>query len=198
MRISRYSYFILALVVCVLALGCSSGGSGSGQGSPGAPGGNSGQQPGGAVGAPSNQGNGAQAIGAPIKLPAFTEIGAGNIDELRAKIEAAIRDACTPDNDLCVTTVVEPRAGSPSHPTCFVGTKPDTRTEGTEIPRTTVLTIYSGSDDSATPCPPQGTSPDSSVDQQQSGSTTSTETTQQSSESTTSTETTQLQTPSST
>jgi hypothetical protein len=103
-----------------------------GQGGAADPDAGSGQQSGGVTGAPGaagKRGNGAHATGAPINLPAYSEIGFATVDEERAKIENDIRGACKPRGELCVTTVLEARNGSDLH-ACFGGTKPDMSTEG--------------------------------------------------------------------
>jgi hypothetical protein len=113
----------------------------------------------GAPGAPGKQGNGAQAAGAPIRLPAYTQIGAKPVDEMREVIDNDIREACRPRNDPCVTTVIEARNGSDLH-ACFGVTKPDMSTEGStyEFDPPAELVIYSE--------PGDCTATDSSVDQQ--------------------------------
>jgi hypothetical protein len=129
----------VALVLCVSAIGCANAGAQRGD----SPALQSGQEAGtgseqqsgqangapGAPGAPGEQGNGAQAAGAPIRLPAYTQIGAKPVDEMREVIDNDIREACKPRNDPCVTTVIEARNGSDLH-ACFGGTKPDMSTEG--------------------------------------------------------------------
>jgi hypothetical protein len=191
---------LVALVLCVSVLGCAGTGERGGAddaglrsdreagapdadpgrqsgGAPGAPDANLEQQSGGVPGAPGSpggQGNGAQAIGAPIKMPAFTQIGGQPVDQVRPQIEDAIRAACTPRHDLCVTTVVKPREGADAH-ACFAGTDPPTKEAGTELARDTLLTIYSAPggcgvpDPSADPQstdgtePPEVTQPDETV-----------------------------------
>jgi hypothetical protein len=132
----------------------------SGENPQGPSGGNPQGPSGGAAGAPINRNNGAVAAGAPFKMPAFQQRGAGNIDELEEQIRAAIRDGC-PNNELCVATVRQPLAaleGQTYHPSCFLGTDPDTSEEIELNPqKTRVLTIYHGTDDSQEPCPRQDT-----------------------------------------
>jgi len=115
----------------------------------------------GAPGAPGTPGPGgpdgnARAPGSPITIPKFTQIGGQPVDKVRAEIEAAIREACTPRHDLCVTTVVEAVAAPgevPNAHACFGGTKPATNGTGKTVKvgeevrvplgRDSVLTIYS-------------------------------------------------------
>ena len=160
-----WPWIVVALVLCVSVLGCAGTGEPGGAedaayGEAGAPGGDPEQQSGGAPGAPDanleqqsggvpgapgspgGQGNGAQAVGAPIKMPAFTQIGGQPVDQVRPQIEDAIRAGCTPRHDLCVSTVVKAREGSDTH-ACFAGTDPPTKEAGAELARDTVLTIYS-------------------------------------------------------
>jgi hypothetical protein len=141
---------VVALVLCVAAVGCASPGGGGaadpalqsgaaaesssdGQSgaTPGAPDAGSEQQSGGVAGAPGSPGkrsNGAQAAGAPIKLPAYTQIGAKPVDEMRQEIETDIQNECGKRRDnLCMTTVVEARDGTDLH-ACFGGTRPDMST----------------------------------------------------------------------
>jgi hypothetical protein len=166
----------MALVVCVTVSACGGGNQGGGDsgaeavdaaarsnGAPGSPAGNpqspSGGSPqgpsGGAAGAPTDRKTDAVAAGAPFEMPAFQQRGAGNIDELEADIRAAIKDGC-PDGKLCVATVREPLAkfqDQTYHPSCFLGTNPDTSEETELDPQTTkVLTIYRGTDESKEPC----------------------------------------------
>ena len=187
----RWHRLAFALLLCLAAAACAGGtgqpgeqeqtaaGQPSGQG-PAAggggqdSGGGGGGQPsggggGGAPGSPSNRRNGAQAKGSPLKLPAFQQEGQPlyEVDGqagVQQQIEERIRELCTPDHDQCVTTVVKPLEGSAYHPCRFAGkTDPPTDSEGTEIDRGKVLTIYSGSNDQGEPCT---SSPDSGTDQQ--------------------------------
>jgi hypothetical protein len=171
----------MALAVCLTASACggshqgggdsggeavdaavrSNGAPGSAGGSPQGPSGGSPQGPsGGAAGAPTNRNSGAVAAGAPFKMPAFQQRGAGNIDELEEQIRAAIQDGC-PNHKLCVATVRQPLAlfqGQTYHPSCFLGTHPDTSEEIQLDPqKTSVLTIYRGTDESKEPCLRQDT-----------------------------------------
>jgi hypothetical protein len=148
-----------------------------GGGAPGSPQGGSGQPSGGGPGAPGNQGNqgnGGGAVPAPINIPEFQQIGAGNLDQIRGQIEGYLRDGCRPRGELCIRTVVERRGDS--HMTCFGGTDPDTSDGGAVLdPRKVkVFVIYSGSNPDATPCEPQETGPGSSESTGSSGSTGST------------------------
>ena len=204
------SLLLVALVVCVAVSACGGsqqGGADSGgeavdaaarsNGAPGSPGGGPQGQSGGAAGAPTNRKSDAVAAGAPFEMPAFQQRGAGNIDQLEEEIRAAIRDGC-PNDELCVATVRQPLAkfrGQPSHPSCFLGTDPDTSEEIRLDPqKTKVLTIYRGTDESKEPCPRQdtGSGGTDSTDTTESTDTTgqSTDTTE-SSDTTESTDTTQ-------
>jgi hypothetical protein len=87
--------------------------------------------------------------GPPITIPAFTQIGGQPVEKVRREIEAAIRQACTPRHDLCVTTLVEAvededkRADAHA---CFGGTRPPTDgSDGrpVELNRGSVLRILS-------------------------------------------------------
>jgi hypothetical protein len=163
----------MALVVCVTAPACGGGNQGGGDsggeavdaaarsnGAPGSPIGSPQSPSGGAAGAPTNRKTDAVAAGAPFEMPAFQQRGAGNIDELEEDIRAAIEDGCS-NHKLCVPTVRQPLAsfqGQPYHPSCFLGTNPDTHEETTLDPRKTkVLTIYRGTDESKDPCLRQDT-----------------------------------------
>lgn len=199
---SRGFRLLLAMVASVVLLGCTGGAAGQGGaggplqepgaaregdaaqgGSSGSPGG--GEQPsggaGGGGGTPGNQGNqggGGGAVPAPINIPEFQQIGAGNVDRIRGEIEAAIRNDCRPRGELCIIVKVVPRGDS--HPTCFGGTNPDTRNGGVALdPREVkVFTIYSGSNPSATPCEPDpGSGESGGSGEESSGSTGSTEST---------------------
>jgi hypothetical protein len=158
----------MALFVCVTASACSGGGQGAGDfggeavdaaarsnGAPGSPAGGPRSPSGGATGAPTNRRTDAVATGAPFEMPAFEQRGVGNIDELEAAIRAAIKEGCA-NGKLCVATVRQPLAkfeGQPYHPSCFLGTYPDTSQETVLDPRKTkVLIIYRGTDESQEPC----------------------------------------------
>ena len=170
---SRTPLLLVALVVCVTASACGGGGQGGGDssgeavgaaarsaGSPGSPGGSPQGPSGGAPGAPTNRKSEAVAAGAPFDMPAFEQRGVGNIDELEEAIRAAIREGCGND-ELCVPTVRQPLAefeGKTYHPTCFLGTNPDTSEESELDPqKTKVLTIYHGTDESRERCERQDT-----------------------------------------
>jgi hypothetical protein len=189
MRMRQSAVAAFTLLALVAAAGC---GGGAGQdtalradrtpgaapdeatpGAPGAPG-----QPG-----PGGPDENAAAPGSPITIPAFTQIGGQPVDKVRPEIEAAIREACTPRHNLCVTTVVEARHGKDLH-ACFGGTKPPTdggpgQKPVVRLARGSVLTIYSDSPDCGDP------------DEESSSSTESSETTQSSSGDTESSDTTQ-------
>lgn len=133
----------------------------------------------------------ARALGSPITIPAFSQIGGQPADKVRAEIEAAIRKACTPNHDLCVQTEVmvvpDENKVADAH-ACFGGTNPPTKPppgkadDEVRIPleRDSVLTIYSVQPDCG-----------DSESESSSSSTESSETTQSSSETTESSETTQ-------
>jgi hypothetical protein len=113
-------------------------GSGSGPGAaPGTPGANSGGQPSGAPGAPggpSNQGSKAKAIGAPINIPVFQEVGGLPVAEIN--VEGRFKAACNSD-EVCVKLVYEPRGADLT--TCiFAGTRP---AMGTRVERADVVVI---------------------------------------------------------
>lgn len=135
---------------------------------------------------PGGPGGNARAPGSPITIPKFTQIRGQPVDKVRAEIEAAIREACTPRHDLCVTTVVEAVAAPgevPNAHACFGGTKPATNGTGKTVKvgeevrvplgRDSVLTIYSVQPDCG-----------DSESESSSSSTESSETTQSSSETT--------------
>jgi hypothetical protein len=162
MRIRQSALVVVTLMTLVAAAGCSGaagqGGDdtalqadrasgaapeGRGPGAPGAPG-----APG-----PGGPDENARAPGSPITIPAFTQIGGQPVEKVRREIEAAIREACTPRHDLCVTTVVEPGNKGAGVDDCFGGTEPrtapypDDPREPTELrfelDRGSVLTILS-------------------------------------------------------
>jgi hypothetical protein len=152
----------VAVLLSLAAFGCTGGGAQGGgesggtpeeaaarqsDAAPGAPGANPGGRSGGAPGAPGapggNRGNSAQAIGAPIEMPAFTQIGGQPVDKVKADIVAAIKARCKPRGVQCVPTVVKARGGTDLH-ACFDGTDPPTKNKGTKLyPGKNVLTIYS-------------------------------------------------------
>jgi hypothetical protein len=227
----RWSRLLLALVVCVAALGCGgSAGKGGGgspaqqsdaaatdaaaqqsNGTPGSPGGSPQGQAGGAPGAPGaagsgNRGNVSQAIGAPVKIPAFTEVGQGLLDDLHQRIKDAIQEGCKPRPADCIPTVVKQRPGTESSPDCFEGTDPDTNTPNTpdgkvalDPRKVQVLVVYSGSNPDGYSCKLQEeSSSESNVDQQPTDNTTApTDTSQQPTDTTASTDTSQPEPPSS-
>lgn len=230
MWMSRWSRLLVALVICVAALGCGSsagrGGAGSptqqsdtaaadaaaqqSNGTPGSPGGSPQGQAGGAPGAPGvagNRKNPSQAIGAPVKIPPFTQIGSpgpGFIDKIHQEIKDAIRDGCKPRPGDCIRTVVKQRPGSELNPDCFAGTDPDTRTANTPDgmhaldPREVkVLVVYSGSTPDSYSCKEEESSSESNVDQQPTDSTAPTDTSQQPTDTSASTDTSQPEPPSS-
>jgi hypothetical protein len=135
MRIRQSALVVVTLTTLAVAAGCSGaagqGGDdtalqadrasgaapeGGGPGAPGAPG-----APG-----PGDPDENARAPGSPITIPAFTQIGGQPVEKVRREIEAAIREACTPRHDLCVTTVVEPGNEGAGVDDCFGGTRPQT------------------------------------------------------------------------
>jgi hypothetical protein len=194
----------MTLAVCLTASACGGSHQGGGDsgaeavdaagqsnGAPGSSGGSPQGPSGGAAGAPTNRNNGAVAAGAPFKMPAFQQRGAGNIDELEEQIRAAIQDGC-PNHTLCVPTVRQPLAefeGQTYHPSCFLGTHPDTKEEIELDPqKTRVLRIYHGTDESQEPCPRQDTG---SGGTDSTDTTESTDTTGQSTDTSESTDTTQ-------
>jgi len=205
---SRTSLLLVALVVSVAVSACGGSQQGGGDsggeavdaaarsnGAPGSPGGSPQGQSGGAAGAPTNRKSEAVAAGAPFKMPAFQQRGAGNIDQLEEEIRAAIREGC-PNDELCVATVRQPLAefqGQPYHPSCFLGTNPDTSVPDangeTELDpqKTRVLTIYQGTDKREEPCLRQ----DGSGGTDSTDTTESTDTTGQSTDATESSDTTE-------
>jgi hypothetical protein len=204
MRILRYSHLVLALVVCVTALGCGSGGGGSSsldQGgqdqsaqrssgtpeSPGAPGSPGSPGAPGAPGARGNRGNQPQAIGAPIKIPSFQQDEGRPLDEVKAEIVQDLKRQC--GGELCVTLRDEARDDSVNTLCQFVKTDPP---QGTIVRAPTTIVIVSG----ALPCPTSTSSgaeePTSTTDSTQESQSQSTDTT------TGSTENSQPETPSST
>jgi hypothetical protein len=129
-RMRRSALLAVALLVLVVAAGCGGPADQGGQDTavqagrapgvgpeeqaPGTPGAApEGEAPGsaGAPGAPGVPGPGGpdeetQAPESPITIPPFQQIGGQPVDDVRQQIETAIREACTPRHDLCVTTVV--------------------------------------------------------------------------------------------
>jgi hypothetical protein len=181
-RIRQSALVAVTLMALVAAAGCSSAAGQGGddtalQADRASGAGTEGQAPGspgaapegggpGAPGAPEAPGPGgpdenARAPGSPITIPAFTQIGGQPVEKVRKEIEAAIREACTPQHDLCVTTVVEAVADPGERPdahACFGGTEPPTAPSPTapsptdptdpaeirfELDRGSVLTILS-------------------------------------------------------
>jgi len=228
MWLSRWSRLLLALVICVAALGCGSsagkGGGGSaaqqpngapvGQssGTPGSPGGSPQGQSGGAPGAPgppSNGRNAPQAIGAPVKIPPFTQIDAGFIEDVHQQIKDAIREGCKPRPADCIRTVVKPvdegHEGYGNSPDCFEGTNPPTKDATTsdgmvelDPRKVKVLVVLSGATPGGPSCKQGESSSESSVDQQPTDTTTApTESSQQPTDTTASTDTSQPAPPSS-
>jgi hypothetical protein len=138
---------------------------------PGTPGGApEGEAPGpaGGPGAPGLPGPGspdeeARAPESPITIPPFQQIGGQPVDDVRQQIEAAIREACTPRHDLCVTTVVTPRKGADAH-ACFGGTSPSTHPDSAQLDRGAVLTIYSEPGGCGVPDPSTEPPPSSDTD----------------------------------
>ena len=124
-----------------------------------APGGAGGGVPG-APGGPGNRKNQPQALGAPIKVPAFQQIGAP-IGEVFGSIEAEFAAAC--GGRLCVKLVVQPADADPQ--TCgFAGTDPPA---GTTVQReTTVVLRCNPAPTETTPDstdPPDSTQPDATT-----------------------------------
>ena len=146
--------------------------SGAAPGTPGEP--PEGEAPGsagghGAPGLPGGPDEEATAPESPITIPPFQQIGGQPVDDVRQQIEAAIREACTPRHDLCVTTVVEPRNGADAH-ACFGGTNPSTHPDSAQLNRGAVLTIYSEPGGCGAPNPtsdpPPSSDPEPSEDSQ--------------------------------
>ena len=122
----------------------------AGKQAPGTPAGGSSRGAPGSAGAPGSPGASGlpgsgspdeqtRAPSSPITIPEFQQIGGQPVDDVRQQIEAKIREACTPDHDLCVTTKVKP----PNGEGLFCGTDPPTFPGPAEVPRGSVLTIYS-------------------------------------------------------
>jgi hypothetical protein len=122
-------------------------GSRSGSGvAPGAPSGNNGPRSNGAPGAPggpSNQGTKAKAIGAPINIPVFQEVGGLPVAEI--DVEGRFKAECKSD-EVCVKLVYEPRGADLT--TCiFAGTRP---AMGTRVERGDVVVILCNPGESPT------------------------------------------------
>ncbi len=147
-----------ALVVCLLLAGCGGGDPGGGGGSAGQPGGqdaarqpggqNATGQPGGqgsegqgggAPGSPVGRGGGGEALGAPIQIPRITQAQGLPLDEVKQRLELAIRATC--GGELCVSLEVEPRDESSFTACQFVTTEPP---PGTTVKRGTTVVIVSG------------------------------------------------------
>ncbi|MBC6461758.1 hypothetical protein [Actinomadura sp. HBU206391] len=156
------SHSALALLLLVVATGCSSGDGGdSGErdssgaiGAPGAPGrsdaggdGAGGNGPGGnGPGGNGAGGNGAGARGAPIRIPAFNQAGV-LITEARPELEKSITAAC--GGTLCVRLREEAREDVTT--TCrYVRTEPDLN-YGAEVRRDTTIVLITGT----RPCTPE-------------------------------------------
>jgi hypothetical protein len=168
MWLSRWLRLLVALVICVAALGCgSSAGTGGGDsaaqqpngapvgqssGTPGSPGGSPQGHSGGAPGAPgppSNGKNAPQAIGAPIKLPAFTLLQGQPLAKVRSMIAQAIKDRC--DGEPC-PKLRDEQVDDPNFTSCqFIRTIPDTTTP-TEVARDATIVVVSGKGS----CTPEG------------------------------------------
>lgn len=131
----------------------------------------------------------ARALGSPITIPAFSQIGGQPADKVRAEIEAAIRKACTPNHDLCVQTEVmvvpDENKVADAH-ACFGGTNPPTKPppgkadDEVRIPleRDSVLTIYSVLPDCGDSESESSSSSTESSETTESSSSSSTETTE--------------------
>lgn len=99
--------------------------------------------PGGVPGAPINQQDDAEAIGAPIRVPTIAFAGQPSLAEVRQAVEQRIREQC--GGELCVQVVVEQR-DLPGVSACdFAGIEPE---PGTWVKRGTTIVIVSG----AEPC----------------------------------------------
>jgi hypothetical protein len=160
----------VAIVLSVSVLGCTGGRPGpsradlqadteasSGAGSSGS--GGTGEDAGGGVpGAPvgpENRENQPQALGAPIKVPRFQQIGAP-IGEVFGSLEAEFVAAC--GGSLCVKLVIQPADADPQ--TCgFAGTDPPA---GTTVERdTTVALLCNPAPTESTDTTSTDTTPDS-------------------------------------
>lgn len=144
----RRSCLLVLLLLAGLSL-AACGGGGQGGGGPDQDGSGSDQQSNGAPGAPQGQGGDAEAIGAPIKIPAFGERGIP-ISVARPHFEDAIRQAC-PDGTLCLNVEVEPADADPA--ACsFDRIEP---AGGTEVERgSTVVMVCTPSDTTESSEPP--------------------------------------------
>ena len=138
-------------------------GGGGGPGGTAAPGGSGSRVPGAPVN-PENRNNQPQARGAPIKVPAFQQIGAP-IGEVLDSITAEFADAC--GGQLCVKLVIQP--ADADRDTCgFAGTDP---AAGAEVRRGRTVTLVCNpapteSSDTTTPDntdPPDATQPDATT-----------------------------------
>jgi hypothetical protein len=106
----------------------------------GAPGGGSRErQASGAPGLPGDRRDGAEAVGAPIKIPSFLDDEGRPLNEVKAELEAALKDEC--GGELCVTLRVE--FSDANHTRCeFARTEP---AQDTEVPRKSTVVIVAGS-----------------------------------------------------
>lgn len=101
----------------------------------------SGRSSGGVPGAPINQQDDAEAIGAPIRVPTIAFAGQASPGEVREVIERRIREQC--GGELCVQVVVEQRDLAGVTACDFAGIEPE---PGTWVERGTTIVIVSGTD----------------------------------------------------
>lgn len=147
-RVQRSLRGAVALLVCLSAFGC-----GGPDGSPGDGGGvaGRGRQRGEGRGSPVNEGDGQQALGAPIVIPTFQRDQGRPLDEVLAELDSAIRRRCG-GGELCVTLQVEPR--DDGFTSCqFVRTEP---AQETEVDRGTTVVIVAGTNPCEEPTSPDG------------------------------------------
>jgi hypothetical protein len=121
-----------------------------------APGVTGGRVPGAPV-SPGSRKNQPQALGAPIKVPAFQQVGAP-IGEVFGSIEATFAEVC--GGRLCVKLVIQPADADPQ--TCgFARTEPPA---GTTVQRdTTVVLVCTPAPTEPTETTPDSTDPPSST-----------------------------------
>jgi hypothetical protein len=157
-----------AIVLSLSALGCTGGRPGPSRadleadteatsgGTSAASGGTEGRVPGAPV-SPDNRNNQPQALGAPIKVPRFQQIGAP-IGEVFGSLEAGFANAC--GGRLCVKLVIQPADADPQ--TCgFAGTDPPA---GTTVEReSTVALLCNPAPTESTDTTPDSTGPTDST-----------------------------------
>ena len=155
--------------------GANSGDNADGSGGSGSDQGNDRDDSGGAAGFPGGEGNGAEAVGAPINIPSIVQDQGRPLAQVEAEITESVLEQC--GGELCITLTVQ--ESDPDFQTCqFVRTEPP---QDTDVERGSTVVIVAGTQacedeqpaaegdsasDATSPTPEEGTTTDDGQEQE--------------------------------